>query len=66
MESLIIKFTNTNAFVCTAYLRSGWFEAKDNYSTYGRRDRKKIKNHWNKWFYKGQHTLCGHSIHKIM
>jgi len=45
MENLIIKFTNINTFVCTDYLRSEWFETKDNYSTYGRRDRKKIKNH---------------------
>jgi len=30
----IIKFTIINTFVCTAYLRSVWFETKDNYSTY--------------------------------
>jgi len=46
MENVIIKLINlqNNAFVFAAYLKPGGLKQRTN--TYGRRGRKKVKNHW--------------------
>jgi len=55
METLITEFTKKLSFVFTAYLKSGWFETKDNTEGF----RVRVLNHnRSTWVLDPNETVC--------